>query len=79
MCLPLNIQKGMLSRAPLAEFSAGRWPRQQLIASDCKQDGNGDAAVCDSFFPEQFLEIFNEADQNHHGRPHQAHEKHHFQ
>jgi hypothetical protein len=32
-------EKGLLSRAPLAEFRAESWSRQPLFGSACKQDG----------------------------------------
>ena len=38
--LPLRVEKGSLSRPPLAEFSSGRCGSQQLNGNACKYDRN---------------------------------------
>jgi hypothetical protein len=64
-------RKGLLSRTPLAEFSAAGSPSQSLIGNGWKHKGSDG-----SLFAEQLLEIFDEADKNDHGRARQANEKH---
>jgi hypothetical protein len=63
----------------LAEFSAGRCSRQQLIGSDCKQDGKKRGEGGDSFPSNEFLEVLKKADHDDDGGSCQTHKEEHIE